>query len=298
MRAKDVLADDASHVEMNGVTVRKGTVAAFIANAAAFEDGKLTGAARQTVLADIRDALPALRAAGLFDVLEIRNPQLRAFVDQPASEPDPDAELPIDLDALYAPPSDMIQKAVLDRLVDFHEQYLRAATFFCLASGSGQGLDASPRGGPAGFVHMLDAHHVAFADWPGNNRIESLRNLERDGRVGLLFLFPGLEIFMRINGQARISTDPALLMQLGEGGRLPKTAIVVAIKEVLLHCGKAVNRAHLWADASRIAAETLPTVGKMMAALAKMGDTPQDIGDDQIAQLNTHYAHAVRNDLY
>lgn len=294
MRAEDVLAGDASHVEMNGVTVRKGMVAAFVANAAAFEDGTVTGAARQAVLADIRDALPALRAAGLFDVLEIRNPQLRALVDEASPQPQPQA----DLDALYVRPSEMIQNAVLDRLVDFHEQYLRAATFFCLASGSGQGLDASPRGGPAGFVHMLDAHHVAFADWPGNNRIESLRNLERDGRVGLLFLFPGLEIFMRINGQARISTDPALLEKLSEGGRVPKTAIVVAIKEVLLHCGKAVNRARLWADASRIAAETLPTVGKMMAALAKMGDAPQDIGDDQIAQINTHYAHAVRNDLY
>lgn len=192
----------------------------------------------------------------------------------------------------------MIQNAVLDRLVDFREQYMRAATFFCLATGSGQGLDASPRGGPAGFVRMLDAHHVAFADWPGNNRIESLRHLERDGRVGLLFLFPGLEIFMRINGQARIVTDPLLLTRLSEGGRLPKTAIVMAIKEVLLHCGKAVNRARLWADASRIAAETLPTVGKMMAALARMGDAPQDIGDDPIAQINTHYADAVRNDLY
>jgi hypothetical protein len=68
-------------------------------------------------------------------------------------------------------------------------------------------------------VHALDDHHVAFADWPGNNRIESLRNLERDDRIGMLFLFPGLEIFMRINGRARATTDDALLARFAEGGR-------------------------------------------------------------------------------
>ena len=98
-----------------------------------------------------------------------------------------------DLDTLYDPPAERIQKAVLDRLIDFHRDYLRVATFFCLATGSERGLDASPRGGPPGFVHALDDHHVAFADWPGNNRIESLRNLQDDDRVGMLFLFPGLE---------------------------------------------------------------------------------------------------------
>lgn len=69
-----------------------------------------------------------------------------------------------DLDALYAPPYEMIQKAVLDRLVDFHAAYLEVATFFCLATGSARGLDASPRGGPPGFVRILDAGTVAFAD--------------------------------------------------------------------------------------------------------------------------------------
>ncbi len=96
-----------------------------------------------------------------------------------------------DLDALYAPPSDMIQKAVLDRLVDFHMEYLKVATFFCLSTGSERGLDASPRGGPPGFVYVLDPHTVAFADWPGNNRIESMRNLQHDERLGMEFLLPG-----------------------------------------------------------------------------------------------------------
>ncbi len=196
-----------------------------------------------------------------------------------------------DLDTLYAPPAEMIQKAVLDHLIDFHVEYLKIATFFCLATGSENGLDASPRGGPPGFVHVLDQHRVAFADWPGNNRIESLRNLERDERVGMLFLFPGLEVFMRINGHARLSVEPALLAQLGEGQRLPKLATVVTIKEVLFHCGKAINRAHLWSADSHIDRQAVPTVGKLLAVLAKLSDA-------QVDELNAHYDHSVRHDLY
>ncbi len=202
------------------------------------------------------------------------------------------------LDALYAPPSEMIQKAVLDRLLDFHVDYLQAATFFCLATGSERGLDASPRGGPPGFVRVLDPHTVAFADWPGNNRIESMRNLERDERLGMVFLFPGLEIFLRINGRGRVSTAAELLAQLSEGGRTPKTATVVQIDEVLLHCGKAINRAGLWKDSARLDRRTLPTVGQMMASLARLGDAPAEVGDAQVQQIDAHYAHSVRHDLY
>ncbi|MDH7795105.1 MULTISPECIES: MSMEG_1061 family FMN-dependent PPOX-type flavoprotein [unclassified Beijerinckia] len=196
-----------------------------------------------------------------------------------------------DLNALYAPPSEMIQKAVLDRLIDFHEAYLRAATFFCFASGRDSGLDASPRGGPAGFVHVLDPHTVAFADWPGNNRIESMRNLDEDDRAAMLFLFPGLEVFLRINGRARASVDPTLLERLKEGERAPKAAIVVSVSEVLFHCGKAINRARLWSGASQLDRSALPSVGKILASLAQLRDA-------NVEALDAHYDHAVRNDLY
>lgn len=202
-----------------------------------------------------------------------------------------------DLDALYDPPAERIQKAVLDRLIDFHRDYLGAATFFCLATGSSRGLDASPRGGPPGFVHVLDDHHVAFADWPGNNRIESLRNLEQDDRVGMLFIFPGLDIFMRINGRARVRTTPELLDQLAEGGKRPKTAIVVAVDEVLFHCGKAINRAGLWKPEARLDRQALPTPGQMVTAMnaAASGSKPDQAEADQ---LDAHYDHAVKHDLY
>jgi uncharacterized protein len=296
MRAQDVLPDHVNQVEVGGVTVRKGSVGAFLANARVLQDPGATAAARAAATGDIKALAPALRALGLFDVLEIRDPQLRALVEP--TVPQPVAANVPDLDALYAPPSEMIQKAVLDHLIGCHEPYLKAATFFCLATGSGQGLDASPRGGPPGFVHVLDAHTVAFADWPGNNRIESLRNLERDDRVGMLFIFPGLEVFLRINGHGRVSTAPELLAELAEQGRTPKTATVVAITEVLMHCGKAVNRARLWAPASQVDRASVPTVGQMLAELTRLGGATTQIGDEQVGQINAHYEHEVRHALY
>ena len=91
---------------------------------------------------------------------------------------------------------------------------------------------------------------MVFADWPGNNRIASLRNLQDDDRLAMLFLFPGLETFLRINGRGRVSSDGDLMQELREGIKVPKTAIVIRIDEVLFHCGRAINRARLWRDES------------------------------------------------
>lgn len=196
-----------------------------------------------------------------------------------------------DLDRLYPPPAESIQRAVLPRLNDCHEAYLKQASFLCLASGRDEGLDVSPRGGPPGFVRVLDPAHVAFADWPGNNRIETLRNLVEDDRLALLFLFPGLDVFLRINGRGRINDDPALLQQLNESGKLPKTAIVVAVEQVLFHCGKAINRARLWAPDARVEREAVPSIGAMKATLS--GGSAADA-----ARLDADYHAAVQKDLY
>ncbi|MGN7998682.1 MSMEG_1061 family FMN-dependent PPOX-type flavoprotein [Sphingomonas sp. 22176] len=196
-----------------------------------------------------------------------------------------------DLEQLYAPPAEHIQKAVTPELNAFHVDYVAKATFFCLATGGRNGLDASPRGGPPGFVRVLDDKTVAFADWPGNNRIESMRNLTIDDRLGMLFLFPGLDIFLRINGRGRVIDDPALCAELAEGTKIPKTAIVVLVDEVLFHCGKAVNRGRLWDPAARLDRKSLPTPGQMLAAMTKQ--------DASVAEaIDARYAHGMQNDLY
>jgi predicted pyridoxine 5'-phosphate oxidase superfamily flavin-nucleotide-binding protein len=130
-----------------------------------------------------------------------------------------------EIEALYAPPHPPVVKAVKDHLTDFHLQYIEKATFFCLATGTEEGLDCSPRGGEPGFVRVIDPKTVCFADWPGNNKIASLRNLTERDQVAMLFLFPGLDIFMRINGRAGVTVDEPLLEQLTEDNRRPKTAI-------------------------------------------------------------------------
>lgn len=196
-----------------------------------------------------------------------------------------------DLNARYAPPGDLVQRAIRSHLTDFHLEYLRGATFFILATGSGDGLDASPRGGSAGIVQAIDRKTVCFADWPGNNRIESLRNIVRDDRVGLLFIFPGLDIFMRINGRAGVTVDGEILDRLKEGARRPKAAIVIRIDDVLFHCGKAINRAGLWKAESQLDRKAFPTPGIMMKELADVADVP-------VEDLDAGYSHAMQNDLY
>lgn len=196
-----------------------------------------------------------------------------------------------DLNGLYGPPGELVLRAIKSHLTDFHAEYLRQATFFILSTGTGTGLDASPRGGSPGLVQILDRKTVCFADWPGNNKIESLRNIVQFPQVGMLFLFPGLDIFMRINGKAGVTTDAAVLDRLKEGARVPKAAVVVTVEEVLFHCGRAINRAGLWTPEAHLDRKSLPSAGVMMKALADIEDIPAD-------DLDMAYAKGMIEDLY
>src|SRR4051812_21783341 len=106
---------------------------------------------------------------------------------------------------LYKPPSEMILKATTDYLHPFHVEHLKLASFVCIGTVGAEGLDVSPRGGEPGFIQVVGENCVGIPDWPGNNKVESLTNIVRDHRIGMLFLFPGLDYFMRLNGKASIS---------------------------------------------------------------------------------------------
>ncbi|CAM3594642.1 Pyridoxamine 5'-phosphate oxidase [Vibrio aerogenes CECT 7868] len=192
-----------------------------------------------------------------------------------------------DLDLLYDPPPEHIQQGVMSELISFHIDYLARATFFCLATGRENGLDASPRGGPPGFVKVLDNKTIAFADWPGNNRIESMRNLVHDNRVGMLFLFPGLMVFMRINGHARCTSDETICRQCAEGHQVPKTVTIIDVREVFFHCGRAVSRARLWQTSSHIERSSVPSPGQMRAAMTQQGpEVAEKIDETYHQQMN------------
>jgi PPOX class probable FMN-dependent enzyme len=165
-----------------------------------------------------------------------------------------------------------------DRITAAYRALIEAAPFFALASSGPGGLDCSPRGDPAGFVHVADEKTLLIPDRRGNNRIDTLRNIIYDPRVALLFLIPGCSETIRVVGRASISADPALTQQFVMEGKTPRTVLVVTVETVFYQCAKAIVRSKLW-DASRhVDRKTLPTPGVILAELTggRLGGAEHD----------------------
>lgn len=170
---------------------------------------------------------------------------------------------PADLDALYAKPAAMSLAKEADRLTPEYAAMLAAAPFCALATSGPGGLDVSPRGDGPGFVTVLDAATLALPDRRGNNRLDSLRNIAEDPRVALLFLIPGVNETLRINGAATITSDPALCARLAVAGKAPVTVLRVAIQTVYFQCARALVRSALWDPARHADRSALPSAGQM-----------------------------------
>lgn len=169
------------------------------------------------------------------------------------------------LRALYAAPGERALQKQLDRLDAHCRRFVELSPFLVLASTDGEGrMDASPRGGAPGFVKALDERTLLIPDSKGNNRLDSLANLLRAPGVGLLFLIPGVDETLRVNGAASLTTDAALLARCADERRTPPLAIRVAVQEVYLHCAKALMRAKLWDPAARNERSVLPTMNQMI----------------------------------
>lgn len=140
----------------------------------------------------------------------------------------------------------------VQRRLDRHAMdFLARSPFLCIGTQSpGGSADVSPRGDPRGFVRVLDDRTLLIPDRPGNNRLDTLTNILANPVVGLLFMVPGFDETMRVNGNARITRDPDLLASLAVQDRVPTVAIVVTVEEVFIHCAKAFRRSKLW-DASQ-----------------------------------------------
>jgi len=169
-----------------------------------------------------------------------------------------------ELDALYDPPVPSSITKEIDHLTELHCAYVEASPFVLLATAGPGGLDCSPRGDPAGFVRVADSRTLLMPDRKGNNRLDSLRNIVLDPRVGLLFLVPGVGVTLRINGTAQLSTDPDLLATFDMAGKLPKTVIVISVTNVYTQCPKALIRSHLWDPSLHRDPAELPSVGQIM----------------------------------
>jgi uncharacterized protein len=136
---------------------------------------------------------------------------------------------------------------IIDHLDGHCREFIARSPFVLVATADDRGnCDVSPKGGPPGFVDVLDERRLAIPDAPGNRLAYSLRNIAAAGRVGLLFLIPGIEETLRVNGRAWLTRDAEVLRPLALGGKPPKVAVGVEVEEAFLHCAKAFKRSALW----------------------------------------------------
>jgi PPOX class probable FMN-dependent enzyme len=170
-----------------------------------------------------------------------------------------------ELRRLYAEPSGRAVTKQLSRLDPHCTRFISLSPFVVLASaGHAARLDASPRGGDAGFVKVSGDRTILIPDATGNNRLDTLTNILETGRLGLLFLIPGIDETLRVNGGARLSDDPRTLAVFAGERKTPKLVIEVTVEEAYLHCAKALMRSSLWNPQSRVQRSVLPSMGEML----------------------------------
>ena len=179
------------------------------------------------------------------------------------------------LEALYGTPGEASIVKEVGYVHPHYAAFIRAAPFAVLATVGPGGMDASPRGDPAGFVAIEDDRTLLLPDRRGNNRMDSLRNILADPRVALLFLVPGIDETLRVNGRADISVAPALLERFALGGKPARSVLVVHVDTVYFQCSRALVRADLWNPETRLPRSALPSTGTILAALGAQFDSTQ-----------------------
>ena len=179
-----------------------------------------------------------------------------------------------ELRAVYKQPGDNAVRKVLEALDHHCKGFLARSPFVLIGSSDGNGnSDVTPKGDKPGFAAVLDDSTIAIPDRPGNNRLDTLENVIANPSVGLLFLIPGMNETLRVNGDARISVDPALRERLQAEGRLPTTVMVVSVKAAYMHCAKAFMRSELWKPESWIDRSKLPTLGQILKDQLALADS-------------------------
>ncbi len=185
-----------------------------------------------------------------------------------------------DLDRLRAhlgPVSPLAAAKIRSRLDRHARHFIALSPFLVIASADAEGrLDASPRGDPPGFVQVLDDATLLLPDRRGNNLADTFGNLLTRPRVGLVFFVPGVEETLRVNGTARVTTDPALLAGCAVQGKPPVTGTLIGVEEAYFHCAKALRRARLWHPATPVERSSFPTLGRILAK-AEVTVAPADV---------------------
>jgi uncharacterized protein len=179
-----------------------------------------------------------------------------------------------DLAAIYPKPTPrVIAKARPE--IDLHAKNFIAMSPFCVlaTSGSDGSVDASPRGGNPGFVHVASPTQLLMPDRSGNNRIDSLKNIvEGSGLLQLIFFVPGIDETLRVGGKGALSGDPQLLASMVEFGKPPRAVLNIEVREAYFHCGKALMRAKLWSSETQVERSVLPSISQMIHDQTRLGE--------------------------
>ena len=191
-----------------------------------------------------------------------------------------------ELRQLYGAASERASLKEIPQLDRHAQQFIALSPFVVLASSNVSGqMDASPRGGDPGFVKVIDPQTLLISDAPGNNRLDTLENILDTGQLGLLFMLPGFDETLRVNGEACISRDPSLTSQFEVRGKTPRTVLVVKVNEVYIHCSRALVRADLWNPAKHAAEGTVPSFGTMLEAQTKGFVEAKQVDEDAITRV-------------
>jgi PPOX class probable FMN-dependent enzyme len=177
----------------------------------------------------------------------------------------------------YPPPLPRAVLKVQTAIDDHMRAFIARSPFLCLGTSSAAGADVTPRGDTPGFVQVFDEHTLLIPDWPGNNRLDTLANIQENPAVAMLFLVPGVQETLRVNGRAQISVDPALVARWEVGGKHPRSVLRVAVDEAFMHCGKALIRSRLWDPATQIERSALPSYGQILKDQTRLPESAEDM---------------------
>jgi len=179
-----------------------------------------------------------------------------------------------DLATIYAKPTArVIAKARPE--IDIHARKFIEMSPFCVLATSGLdgSVDASPRGGHPGFVRVEGSNELLMPDRPGNNRIDSFKNIvEGTGLLQMIFFVPGLDETLRVGGRGTLTTDPALIAAMEEFGKLPRAVLRIDVSEAYFHCGKALMRSKLWSRDTQVEREVFPSISQVIHDQTRLGE--------------------------
>ena len=194
-------------------------------------------------------------------------------------------------------PMELAVKKAIPKLDKYSRELIQRSPFLTIGTANGNGkADVSPRGDQPGFVVILDDNTLFIPERPGNNRVDTLTNITENPNVGLLFLVPGFDETLRINGRASVVKDEALLERCAVNGKVPKLGVMVAVEEAYLHCAKAFRRAKLWDPQSIQDRSEMPSIGKII--MEQTADENNPPSSDEIKVVDEYVEDNYRNELY